>query len=818
MSNPHIRRLLVVMAFIVAVLWVVLAVAGLSCAGLPPASTMVNPVLDVYADGGALGTLYFLSPGTTWPTGAKSVYSNMGATSALPNPVSINSSGQPTTAGGAITQIYGTGAYKVILVANGGSINTPIWTMDNVVFHGDSWGPTAMGYGAAGNGVTDDTANLVAANSNAAALGSALTISAGTYVISSSSITFTVPVIVQPGAVFSPTSGKSITFNSTFQGALGCFSPCTPGQVVFSWEAARNGIDPEWWTINTSPGTTDMTTALKAAMGSFTSAGGVMLWNGLYAWGSPLIWPNASGQCFPITIKGLNGSPGNGGTTPSMGYYTGVTSSTGSIDCMNGFGTGGQANLIWTGAIQGVTFWGPGSNPSTTTTPTASTPHGIIIYQMGGSLDNTEFICFGYGLYVRGPGYYSNMRRSNFLYNYVGFYAYSSNFNGSKPIACKFSHNMTFGVQSSYSGSPGGLDGCWLEQNGSSAISLSSPGQFTLIGCDLDTNGADGNAEIVVSSNGQYNAVITLIEVNTAPATTHNSVTFTGPGTLVAQGCSLQAYNTSNAYVMSVAGGVAGALIGNKWPQAAGLTPVPSVHMSNFFIQDSIYPNVTLGSIDNYATNVTAGSIIINTSGTGPVGWQCTVPGAGTQATALSITGTTVATQYNITSLSALTGLSVGCPVKVAGVTWGAGAAAYTTIVGFASNGTTAYTAAYANQSVTTQNLSYNAVVYEPWPNDGVYTNTSGTGWTINLQNGNVQDLTLTATGQTITLPSAVAGLHYTLRIHYSGAYSFTWAGGGTIKWPAGSAPTQTSTNGKVDIFRFESDGTNTYGYANLNF
>lgn len=98
------------------------------------------------------------------------------------------------------------------------------------------------------------------------------------------------------------------------------------------------------------------------------------------------------------------------------------------------------------------------------------------------------------------------------------------------------------------------------------------------------------------------------------------------------------------------------------------------------------------------------------------------------------------------------------------------------------------------------------------------YAPSAGSSFTINLANGTVQDITTNA-NTTITLPSSVAGKSYTLRIHYGGAHTLTWAGGSTLKWAGGTEPTETSTNGKVDIFNFQCDGTNTYGAVfGLNF
>jgi hypothetical protein len=48
--------------------------------------------------------------------------------------------------------------------------------------------------------------------------------------------------------------------------------------------------------------------------------------------------------------------------------------------------------------------------------------------------------------------------------------------------------------------------------------------------------------------------------------------------------------------------------------------------------------------------------------------------------------------------------------------------------------------------------------------------------------------------------------------VNFGGSHGITWSGGGTLKWAGGSTPTPTSTNGKIDIFTFFQDGTNTYG------
>lgn len=82
---------------------------------------------------------------------------------------------------------------------------------------------------------------------------------------------------------------------------------------------------------------------------------------------------------------------------------------------------------------------------------------------------------------------------------------------------------------------------------------------------------------------------------------------------------------------------------------------------------------------------------------------------------------------------------------------------------------------------------------------------------TVNLTNGTVQKIT-TSGSTTITLPASASGKSFTIIVSYAAADSLVWAGGTTIKWAQGVTPTPTSATGKIDIFNFYQDGTNTYG------
>jgi len=94
---------------------------------------------------------------------------------------------------------------------------------------------------------------------------------------------------------------------------------------------------------------------------------------------------------------------------------------------------------------------------------------------------------------------------------------------------------------------------------------------------------------------------------------------------------------------------------------------------------------------------------------------------------------------------------------------------------------------------------------------ESLYAPAAGSAFTVDLANGTVQKFTTNA-NTTITLPASVVGKSYTILVSYGGTHTITFAGGTAIKWAGGTAPYATSVSGKVDIYVFECDGTNTYG------
>jgi hypothetical protein len=87
----------------------------------------------------------------------------------------------------------------------------------------------------------------------------------------------------------------------------------------------------------------------------------------------------------------------------------------------------------------------------------------------------------------------------------------------------------------------------------------------------------------------------------------------------------------------------------------------------------------------------------------------------------------------------------------------------------------------------------------------------TGSAFTLNLSNGTIQKFTTNA-NMTLTLPASTAGKSFVVIVVYGAVNTLTWSSPSTLKWVGGTTPTATSVAGKIDIFSFFQDGTNTYG------
>lgn len=131
-------------------------------------------------------------------------------------------------------------------------------------------------------------------------------------------------------------------------------------------------------------------------------------------------------------------------------------------------------------------------------------------------------------------------------------------------------------------------------------------------------------------------------------------------------------------------------------------------------------------------------------------------------------------------------------------------------------SGTLAWaTAATGDVTLTgTQTLTNKTIEAGTFTNgytEEVATANTGTTYTIDLANGSVQILTLTG-NCTFTFPTATAGRSFIMILKQDGTGSRTVTWPAAVKWPAGTAPTITSTASKSDKYVFTADGTNWIG------
>jgi hypothetical protein len=89
---------------------------------------------------------------------------------------------------------------------------------------------------------------------------------------------------------------------------------------------------------------------------------------------------------------------------------------------------------------------------------------------------------------------------------------------------------------------------------------------------------------------------------------------------------------------------------------------------------------------------------------------------------------------------------------------------------------------------------------------------------TLNLNDSNIFDVSLNGNITTMTVsnvPSGTVATGFTLLLTADGTLrTVTWPA--SFKWPGGSAPSVTSTNGKTDVYSFITlnNGTNWYGFV----
>ena len=289
-------------------------------------ATVVDPILNFTEDGGAGGLLYTLAPGLSWPAGAKSTYSDKPCANALPNPITINANGQPTTGAGAITPVYGTGQYKLILAANGNTYLTPVWTVDNTDLLGSITSFQSIStYGLNANG-------LIAANANLAN---------GGYLMIDQPITVGNNVTIGANVVLGMPKANGVNITFANSATLTIYSPFTPvdfqcftgtGSVVFAANTLQTPPPPIMWGGGAG-GAANANAAAVNIIGTLTPGSAtpdVSSMLPVYRTsnnGTITSFANATaGQQFTIIANDTNTSLGGGlqGTLPNGPISTGV--------------------------------------------------------------------------------------------------------------------------------------------------------------------------------------------------------------------------------------------------------------------------------------------------------------------------------------------------------------------------------------------------------------------------------------------------------------------------------------------------------------
>ena len=116
----------------------------------------------------------------------------------------------------------------------------------------------------AGTALVDVTAAVLAANTEAGSSGT-LRIPSGTYLIAGD-LALTARISWE-GGVFSVATGKTLTLTGIQEGSISQrFAGA--GTKVFTGNKYVDEVYPEWWANNTTPGVTDMTSAIQAAIDS----------------------------------------------------------------------------------------------------------------------------------------------------------------------------------------------------------------------------------------------------------------------------------------------------------------------------------------------------------------------------------------------------------------------------------------------------------------------------------------------------------------------------------------------------------------------
>jgi len=211
----------------------------------------------------------------------------------------------------------------------------PGWVSDEKTLYIGQDGDSILVGGRTGGIDALDYSTLEAADTAAAAAGKQLIVSSNWTLTANTVLTASVKVL--PGGSFTKASTYTLTINGPFESGLyQVFSGFDAGDVTFGGGAVEK-IPTSWFATNTTPGTTDMSTAFHSAVHAATDGDTISFPNESYNLASTVIVDKA------VKIQ-LNGVQIIG---PASGYAIDVTSNDVQIE------GSGDANITLTEGCDG---------------------------------------------------------------------------------------------------------------------------------------------------------------------------------------------------------------------------------------------------------------------------------------------------------------------------------------------------------------------------------------------------------------------------------------------------------------------------------